>query len=106
MIGPIDEKPVVFDDTCYFLPASSMEEALILFSLLTHPKSIRYFNSLIYWKAKRPITKQILQQVNLRRLFLEVGEKYIRKMIFDFEFPVDQELIKSFFDTLRQERVS
>ncbi|MHA2216023.1 MAG: hypothetical protein ACXAC6_10150 [Candidatus Hodarchaeales archaeon] len=107
LIGPIDDKPVVFDDTCYFLSASSMEEALILYSLLTNPKSIRYFNSLIYWKAKRPITKQILQQVNLRRLFLEVGEEYIRTRISDFESSsVDQNLINDSFDNLLQERES
>jgi predicted RNA methylase len=105
LVGPIDNKPVVFDDTCYFLPATNREEALILLSLLTHPKSIRYFDSLIYWKAKRPITKQILQQVNLRRLFLEVGEEYIRTRISEFaSSPVDQKLANYFFDTLRQDR--
>ncbi len=93
IIGPIDDKPVVFDDTCYFISVTCMEEALIWFSLLTHPKSISFFNSLIYWRAKRPITKQILQQANLHQLFLEAGENYIRKTISNLQFPVDQEMI-------------
>ena len=91
LIGPIDKKPVVFDDTCYFLPSNSREEALIWFSLLTHPKSMAFFDALIYWKAKRPITKQILQQVNLQELFLEIGEQYIRKTISNLNYLVDQE---------------
>jgi len=94
LIGPIDDKPVVFDDTCYFLPINNMEEAVIWFSLLTHPKSIVFFNSLIYWRAKRPITKQILQQLNIQQLFKEVGQKYIRKMISTHVTPsINQELI-------------
>jgi len=29
LIGPFEKKPVVFDDTCYFIPAKSLEEASI-----------------------------------------------------------------------------
>jgi methylase of polypeptide subunit release factors len=92
-IGPIENKPVVFDDTCYFLPATCMEEALIWFTMFTHPKVIKFFNSLIYWKAKRPITKQILQQVNLQQLFLEMGEEYIRQSISSIKSPPVNQII-------------
>ncbi len=105
LIDPINDKPVVFDDTCYFLPAFNKEEALVWFSLLTHPISIKYYNSLIYWKAKRPITKYILQQLNFQKLFLDVGEEYIRTRISEFvPSLVNQNLINDSIDKIRQER--
>lgn len=73
LIEPFERKPVVFDDTCYFIPAKSLEEAATLHSLLNHPIAHEFYHSFIYWDAKRPITKQILQQLDLKKLNSEIG---------------------------------
>ena len=73
LIAPFNDKPVVFDDTCYFLPAKSYEEGVILFSLLDHPVTHDFYNAFIYWDAKRPVTKQILQQLDMKKLLKEIG---------------------------------
>ncbi|UCG02413.1 MAG: SAM-dependent methyltransferase [Candidatus Heimdallarchaeota archaeon] len=73
LIKPFEGKPVVLDDTCYFLPAKSHEEAAILLSLLDHPITHEFYHSFIYWDAKRPITKQVLQQLDLKKLFREIS---------------------------------
>lgn len=73
LIKPFENKPVVLDDTCYFIPAESLEQAAILLSLMDHPITHEFYHSFIYWDAKRPITKQILQQLNLKKLFSEIG---------------------------------
>ncbi|MFX0121296.1 MAG: SAM-dependent DNA methyltransferase [Promethearchaeota archaeon] len=73
LIESFDGKPIVFDDTCYFIPATSFEEAAILHTLLDHPITQEFYQSFIYWNSKRPITKEILQQLDLRQLISEIG---------------------------------
>ena len=73
LVGPFEEKPIVFDDTCYFISAESFEEAVILHTLLDHPFTQEFYHSFIYWDSKRPITKQILQQLDLKKLVNEIG---------------------------------
>jgi hypothetical protein len=73
LIKPFENKPVVLDDTCYFIPAESFEKAAILLSLLNHPVTHDFYHSFIYWDAKRPITKQVLQQLDIKKLFNEIG---------------------------------
>ncbi len=64
-IGPRDGKPVMLDDTCYFLPCSSGHQAALIVSLLNHPLCLDFIHSIAFWDAKRPITKKLLQRIDL-----------------------------------------
>jgi 16S rRNA A1518/A1519 N6-dimethyltransferase RsmA/KsgA/DIM1 with predicted DNA glycosylase/AP lyase activity len=77
LISPIHDKPVVFDDTCYFIPCSSFEEAIVLKTLLDHPLTHQFYNSYIFWDNKRPITKTILKKLRLESLIPEIGSDSI-----------------------------
>jgi len=68
VLGPIRERPVVLDDTCYFIPCQSVEESELLLSLLDSETAKEFFNSMIFWDAKRPITADVLRQLDLGRL--------------------------------------
>lgn len=68
VVGPHDGKPVVFDDTCYFLPCGSEAEAQLLWSMLSSEPAQQFYASLVFWDAKRPITTDLLRQLDLRRL--------------------------------------
>ncbi len=83
LIEPFEKKPVVFDDTCYFISAKSLAEAAILHSLMDHPITQEFYHSFIYWDAKRPITKEILQQLDLKKLFAEIGYSTFQGIIQD-----------------------
>jgi hypothetical protein len=65
VVGPIAEKPAVFDDTCYFLACESEEEARRLASFLNSEPAREFYSSLIFWDAKRPITAEVLNQLQL-----------------------------------------
>lgn len=65
LVGPIDGKPVFFDDTCYLLPFDNALEAAIVASLLQSDPARDFFRSLAFWDAKRPITKKLLQRIDL-----------------------------------------
>jgi hypothetical protein len=68
VIPPIGDRPVMLDDTCYFIPCSSLEQANLLAGLLNSPECIAFIHSRIFLDAKRPITKKLLQCINLQAL--------------------------------------
>jgi hypothetical protein len=72
-VGPIQGRPVMFDDTCYFVPCSSSLQAALVASLLNHPICLAFLNSIAFWDAKRPITKKLLQRIDLIALFHQIG---------------------------------
>lgn len=67
-IGPTDGKPVMLDDTCYFLPCETRHDATVLAKLLNSDAANGFLRSAIFWDTKRPITAQALTNLNLSRL--------------------------------------
>lgn len=65
VIGPKHGKPVVLDDTCYFLPCQEEGDAQLLAELLNSDPAKEFFSSFIFWDAKRPITAKVLRKLNL-----------------------------------------
>jgi hypothetical protein len=68
LIGTIADKPVVFDDTIYFLSFEDERVAYKTFMLLTSTSAISFYSSLIFWDEKRPIKSSILNSLNLTAL--------------------------------------
>lgn len=68
-IGPVNGRPVMLDDTCYFIPCYSPEQAAFLTSLFNDPLCLNLINSIAFLDSKRPITKKLLQRIDLRSLF-------------------------------------
>lgn len=68
VIPPFEDKPVVLDDTCYFLACRNKDEANTIATLLNSQEAQDFFSSFIFWDAKRPITAKILNQLNLSAL--------------------------------------
>ena len=72
-IGPVDDKPVVLDDTCYFLPCDTQEDANTLAGLLNSDAAKGFLGAFIFWDEKRPITSNLLASIDLRVLAEEAG---------------------------------
>ncbi|WP_009633792.1 SAM-dependent methyltransferase [Synechocystis sp. PCC 7509] len=68
LIGLLDDKPAIFDDTVYFLSFDDEKIAHQTFDLLTSPLVIDFYSSLIFWDEKRPIKSSILNSLNLTAL--------------------------------------
>ncbi len=68
LISPYEDKPVVFDDTCYFLSCRSKEEAMVLYEILSSQAAEEFFSAYIWWDSKRPITLEILNMLSLVKL--------------------------------------
>jgi hypothetical protein len=74
VVIPIDDKPVVFDDTVCFLSCSKQEEAQCISDILNSEEVRSALESVIFWEDKRPITIDILNKINIT-LFSELLNK-------------------------------
>lgn len=70
VLGPEAGRPVMLDDTCYFLPFDHEPAARAACAALRSPEAEAFLRARIFWDAKRPITKAVLQTLDLRRLGL------------------------------------
>lgn len=68
LIGPIEGKPVMFDDTVYFISFDSEEEAMVAHAQLNSVDVRRLLSSMIFWDEKRPIKTTILNTVNFEKV--------------------------------------
>jgi hypothetical protein len=73
VVAPCNDKPVFFDDACYFLPFHDSEEAEVVAEILNSRPCLRFISSLLFEDSKRPITVDLLQRLNLYAIAEEAG---------------------------------
>ena len=72
-VGPVGGKPVVFDDTVYFLPCRSQDEADFVHSLVQSKPYCHLLHGMIFAAEKRPVTAEVLRRISLDRVADELG---------------------------------
>jgi hypothetical protein len=73
VLGPEARRPAMVDDTCYLLPFSSERDARRVARALGSDLAAEFFRARVFWDAKRPVNKSILQALDLHRLMRELG---------------------------------
>ncbi len=69
LVGPdADGKPTLLDDTCYFLGFADEPAATAACWLLRGDAAQAVMQAFTFWDAKRPITKQVLDRLDLGAL--------------------------------------
>ena len=68
-IAPLDGRPVLLDDICYFLPCEAEADC----ELLASKPATEFLSALAFWDAKRPITARLLNQLDLVQVAKRVG---------------------------------
>lgn len=74
-MGSAGGKPVMVDDTCYFIPCDSKAEADFFANLLNSEKARRFLSALVFRDAKRPVTIEVLKRIVLKKLAEHVGQE-------------------------------
>lgn len=74
VVGENDGKPTVLDDTSYFIPCKTQEEAERISKLLNSSIAKEFFEAHIFWDTKRPITIDILRRLDLEKLERAINE--------------------------------
>lgn len=73
VVGKHEDKPVFLDDTCYFIPCSSEQEASFVCHLLNSDLAKKFLHSLVFYDAKRPVTIDVLNRIDLKRVAERLG---------------------------------
>jgi hypothetical protein len=73
LVGPLDDQPIVFDDTCYFLGFDTYDAALFVATLLNSSPVRALLRSIVFPDAKRPYTKAALMRIDLRKVAERLG---------------------------------
>lgn len=79
-----NEKPVMLDDTCYFLSFYSYNFAYVAMLLLNDNKTQKFLRSITFLDSKRPYTKKLLQRLDFSKMVSSISyfdlkntEKYL-----------------------------
>lgn len=67
LVGPMEDKPVMFDDTVYYLSFETEEQARTTLERITTPDTLSLYDSLIFWDEKRPIKTSVLNIIDWSR---------------------------------------
>ncbi len=73
LVGPLDGKTVMFDDTVNFLSFDNREEAAFIYHLINAVPALEFLESMIFWDEKRPVTTEILRRLSLKEVAREIG---------------------------------
>jgi hypothetical protein len=68
LILPVDNKPVMLDDTCYYLSFDSLNSAFFTWILLNTDEVTSFLSAIAFLDSKRPYTKDILMRIDLHKL--------------------------------------
>ncbi len=83
------------DDTCYFIPCASEEEAVFVADLLNSKASVNFMKSLVFFDAKRPVNIDILKRIDIKKLAETANstEKIIQYLPYAQQFMSPQQLL-------------
>lgn len=81
LVLPQENKPVMLDDTCYFIGFEKIEFAAYTLILLNSKKTIELLESITFLDAKRTFTKDILMRLDLFKLLQVFDFKKIEDSI-------------------------
>ncbi|MBL7796761.1 MAG: hypothetical protein JNJ90_09680 [Saprospiraceae bacterium] len=80
LVLPESSKPLMLDDTCYFIGFADYENAAIAFALLNHPNVTNLLSAIAFADSKRMYTKEILQRIDLRVVAMSVATAEIQEI--------------------------
>jgi hypothetical protein len=83
IIPPYQGKSMMLDDTCYFIPCNSEEEAIYWTTLLNSKEMKKFLHSILFIDSKRAITVDILKRIDMASLAkssnsLEIASRYLK----------------------------
>lgn len=104
LIVPDEEKPILLDDTCYFLGFDLLSDAIYTLLLLNHPTTQDFLRSLAFLDDKRAYTKELLMRIDLVKIAGNVSfgdiEKRADSSVSEFRNEVTEETWEGYIKML------
>ncbi len=102
-----DEKPVMTDDTSYFICFGSYDMAYVAMLLLNSEKVQGFLTSIAFLDAKRPYTKKVLERIDFDKIVdsLTIDELNETEQKLNLPYYITIPMYDSFKDLLRLEQL-
>ncbi|NLJ82816.1 MAG: hypothetical protein GX330_06800 [Bacteroidales bacterium] len=81
LVLPQNNKPIMLDDTCYFIGFDKIEYAVYAIILLNSKTTEAFLKSITFSDAKRVFTKDLLMRLDLLSISKTITQKEIEKQI-------------------------
>ncbi len=81
LVKPNNNKPIMLDDTCYFIGFDTLIEAEITRFLLNKDITQNFIKAIAFKDAKRMITKDLLMRIDLKKIIEETNFEELQKEI-------------------------
>jgi len=108
LVLPQNEKPVMLDDTCYFIGFEKIEYAVYSIILLNSKITEEFLRSITFSDAKRVFTKDLLMRLDLLKLAQLITRQEIEEQIIflndKYTLNVDYSNWAGFLDEMRPEK--
>jgi hypothetical protein len=75
IIMPLEDKPVMLDDTCYFIGFDILEYAVYSLILLNSETTKQFLQSITFSDAKRTFTKDVLMRIDFLKLATTINKR-------------------------------
>ncbi len=82
LVIPQNDKPVMLDDTCYFIGFEKIEFAVYSIILLNYSKTKEFLKSITFLDAKRVFTKELLMRLDLLSIAKIITQKEMKEQIY------------------------
>jgi len=102
LVLPMDNRPVMLDDTCYFLGFDTYLDTLFTASLLNSPMVRQLLQSIIFADAKRPYTKEALMRIDLTQAACRSSFYTLRTFWADIGYKPRVSVLEADFEEYKQ----
>ena len=106
LVKPNGNKPLMLDDTCYFIGFDTLIEAEITRFLLNKKITQDFIKAIAFKDAKRMITKDLLMRIDLIKIIKETNfeelQKIFKKLNIDDWIHYKENIIKNHYKINRQ----
>lgn len=108
LVLPQNNKPVMLDDTCYFIGFDKIEYAVYSIILLNSKITEEFLRSITFSDAKRVFTKDLLMRLDLLKLSQLITKQEIEEQIIilnnKYDLNVDYTKWSSFVEEMKPEK--
>lgn len=85
LICPKDSKPIMLDDTCYFIGFDNLKMAQIAHFLVNSDLVQKFLKSIIFSDSKRSINKDTLMRIDFEKVFENAAYEIAKESIIDLK---------------------
>jgi len=106
LVLPQENKPVMLDDTCYFIGFDKIEYAVYALILLNSEATKRFLQSITFQDAKRTFTKDVLMRIDLLSLAKNIQQTFLLQELSKLNEKYSMDLTLDFWKTFIDEMTS